>query len=152
MYIYRLVFLLVLAIYIFSPNILDWWTSPENAWYSPPFVIWGGGLIAIGFWLEWRRIPMSFSATGLLLASLFYLIVLFGIAWGGTERGGTLLRRWVRHPLIYTLSLGGVYAGIWAVYGAIGMAADSGYGFLAYYLASAAPSCWHRFCSTRFSA
>ena len=29
---------------------------------------------------------MSFSATGLLLASLFYLIVLFGIAWG-TERG-----------------------------------------------------------------
>ncbi len=54
MYIYRLVFLLVLAIYIFSPNILDWWTSPENAWYSP-FVIWGG-LIAIGFWLEWRRI------------------------------------------------------------------------------------------------
>ncbi|WP_379944943.1 ATP-binding protein [Marinobacter sp. LM1] len=74
---------------------------------------------------------MSFSATGLLLASLLYLIVLFGIAWG-TERG-TLLRRWVRHPLIYTLSLG-VYAGIWAVYGAIGMAADSGYGFLAYYL------------------
>ncbi|MBL3557891.1 MAG: hypothetical protein ABJM11_04770 [Marinobacter sp.] len=58
MYIYRLVFLLVLAIYIFSPNILDWWTSPENAWYSP-YVIWAG-LIAIGFWLEWRRDPNEF--------------------------------------------------------------------------------------------
>src|SRR5690606_2217033 len=74
---------------------------------------------------------MSFSATGLLLASLLYLVLLFGIAWT-TERG-TLLRRWVRHPLVYTLSLG-VYAGIWAVYGAVGMAAESGFGFLAYYL------------------
>ena len=74
---------------------------------------------------------MSFSATGLLLASLLYLVLLFGIAWG-TEQG-TMMRRWVRHPLVYTLSLG-VYAGIWAVYGAIGMAAESGYGFLAYYL------------------
>ncbi|MEC7815166.1 MAG: ATP-binding protein [Pseudomonadota bacterium] len=74
---------------------------------------------------------MSFNATGLLLASLLYLVVLFGIAWA-TDRGSSP-RRWVRHPLIYILSLG-VYAGIWAVYGAIGMAADTGYGFLAYYL------------------
>lgn len=58
MYIYRLVFLLVLAIYIFSPNILDWWTSPENVWYSP-YAIWAG-LIVIGFWLEWRRDPNEF--------------------------------------------------------------------------------------------
>ncbi|EMP54208.1 MULTISPECIES: hypothetical protein [Marinobacter] len=58
MYIYRLVFLLVLAIYIFSPNILDWWTAPGNVWYSP-YVIWAG-LIAIGFWLEWRRDPNEF--------------------------------------------------------------------------------------------
>ncbi|MDP4548242.1 ATP-binding protein [Marinobacter sp. MDS2] len=74
---------------------------------------------------------MSFSAPGLLLASLLYLSLLFGIAWA-TERG-TLLRRWVRHPLTYTLSLG-VYAGIWAVYGAIGFAAKSGFGYLAYYV------------------
>ncbi len=74
---------------------------------------------------------MSFSASGLLLASLLYLILLFGIAWF-TERG-MVPRRWVRHPLVYVLSLG-VYAGIWAVYGAVGMAAESGYGFLAYYL------------------
>jgi len=74
---------------------------------------------------------MNFSATSLLLASVAYLSLLFGIAWF-TEQG-SLLRRWVRHPLIYTLSLG-VYAGIWAVYGAVGMAAESGYGYLAYYL------------------
>ena len=58
MYIYRLVFLLVLAIYVFSPNILSWWTGPGNAWYSP-FIFWGG-LIVIGFWLEWRRDPNEF--------------------------------------------------------------------------------------------
>jgi len=74
---------------------------------------------------------MSFSPSGLLLASLLYLILLFGIAWF-TEKG-MVPRRWVRHPLVYVLSLG-VYAGIWAVYGAVGMAAESGYGFLAYYL------------------
>ncbi|KEF30320.1 MAG: PAS domain S-box protein [Gammaproteobacteria bacterium] len=74
---------------------------------------------------------MSFSATGLLFASLLYLMLLFGVAWI-TERG-SIPRHWVRHPLVYTLSLG-VYAGIWAVYAAVGVAAESGYGFLAYYL------------------
>ncbi|MCL1476491.1 hypothetical protein MIH18_09280 [Marinobacter sp. M3C] len=58
MYIYRLVFLLVLAIYVFSPNILDWWMSSGNAWYSP-YLIWAG-LIVIGIWLEWRRDPNEF--------------------------------------------------------------------------------------------
>jgi hypothetical protein len=58
MYIYRLVFLLVLAIYVFSPNILDWWMSSGSVWYSP-YLIWAG-LIAIGVWLEWRRDPNEF--------------------------------------------------------------------------------------------
>ncbi|WP_190294953.1 hypothetical protein [Marinobacter sp. R17] len=58
MYIYRLVFLLVLAVYIFSPNILDWWIEPGSAWYRP-FIAWAG-LIAVGFWLEWRRDPNEF--------------------------------------------------------------------------------------------
>jgi hypothetical protein len=58
MYIYRLVFLLVLAIYVFSPNILDWWISSGSSWYSP-YLIWAG-LIAIGVWLEWRRDPNEF--------------------------------------------------------------------------------------------
>ncbi|TGN38349.1 ATP-binding protein [Marinobacter confluentis] len=74
---------------------------------------------------------MSFSASGLLAASFLYLLLLFGIAWI-TERG-MLPRSWVRHPLVYTLSLG-VYAGIWAVYASVGAAAEYGYGFLAYYL------------------
>jgi PAS domain S-box-containing protein len=74
---------------------------------------------------------MSFSASGLLVASFLYLLLLFGIAWV-TDRG-LLPRSWVRHPLIYTLSLG-VYAGIWAVYASVGAAAEYGYGFLAYYL------------------
>ncbi|WP_166252732.1 ATP-binding protein [Marinobacter salicampi] len=74
---------------------------------------------------------MSFSLTTLLLVSLLYLSLLFALAHF-TERG-RIPRHWVRHPLVYVLSLG-VYAGIWAVYGAVGMAAESGFGFLAYYL------------------
>lgn len=74
---------------------------------------------------------MSFSLPVLLLISLGYLLTLFGVAHA-TERG-LLPGRWVRHPLVYTLSLG-VYAGTWAVYGAVGVAAEYGYGFLAYYL------------------
>ena len=74
---------------------------------------------------------MSFSAPGLLLASLLYLVLLFAIAHL-TERG-IVPRQIARHPLVYTLSLG-VYAGIWAVYAAVGMAAETGFGFLAYYL------------------
>jgi len=74
---------------------------------------------------------MSFSASSLLTASFFYLLLLFGIAWI-TERG-LLPRSWARHPLVYTLSLG-VFAGIWAVYAAVAAAAEYGYGFLAYYL------------------
>ncbi|MFW5824575.1 MAG: ATP-binding protein [Marinobacter sp.] len=74
---------------------------------------------------------MSFSLPVLLVISLGYLLTLFGIAHA-TERG-RLPRQWVRHPLVYTLSLG-VYAGTWAIYGAVGVAAEFGYGFLAYYL------------------
>lgn len=75
--------------------------------------------------------PTSFNLTHLLLISAAYLLVLFGIAWL-TERGG-VLRSLVRHPLIYTLSLG-VYASAWAFYGAVDLAYQYGYGFLAIYL------------------
>lgn len=53
MYIYRLVFLLVLAIYIFSPGIMDWWITPGSAWYQP-FGVWLA-LIGLAFWLDYRR-------------------------------------------------------------------------------------------------
>ena len=58
MYIYRLVFLLVLAIYIFSPAIMDWWIEPGSAWYSP-FLVWFA-LIGLAYWLESRRDPNEF--------------------------------------------------------------------------------------------
>lgn len=58
MYIYRLVFLLVLAIYIFSPVVIDWWAEPGGAWYRP-YVIWLA-LIGVAIWLESRRGPNEF--------------------------------------------------------------------------------------------
>ena len=51
---------------------------------------------------------MSFSLTTLILVSFGYLLLLFGIAHI-TERG-IIPKRWVRHPVVYVLSLG-VYAG-----------------------------------------
>lgn len=74
---------------------------------------------------------MNFSPAGLLLISVAYLGLLFAIAW--ISERGVLPRELVRHPLIYVLSLG-VYAGIWSMYASVGAAAESGYGFLAYYL------------------
>ena len=73
----------------------------------------------------------SFSLTQLILISVAYLSTLFGVAWI-TERG-YVPRRLVRHPLVYTLSLG-VYASAWAFYGTVGLAYQYGYGFLAIYL------------------
>ncbi len=58
MYIYRLVFLLVLGIYIFSPVIIDWWIAPGSAWYRP-YLIWAV-IIALSIWLESRRGPHEF--------------------------------------------------------------------------------------------
>ena len=75
--------------------------------------------------------PMSFELSQLLLISIVYLILLFGVAWI-TERGW-LPRAVLRHPAIYTLSLG-VYASAWAFYGTVGLAYQYGYGFLTYYL------------------
>lgn len=58
MYIYRLVFLLVLALYIFSPVVVDWWAEPGSAWYRP-YAIWLA-IIVLAFWLESRRGPNEF--------------------------------------------------------------------------------------------
>ncbi|HBN59009.1 MAG TPA: ATPase, partial [Halomonas sp.] len=41
-----------------------------------------------------------------------------------------------RHPMVYTLALG-VYASAWAIYGSIELAANAGFGYLAYYLGPA---------------
>ncbi|WP_305888514.1 sensor histidine kinase [Pseudomonas sp. MYb185] len=74
---------------------------------------------------------MSFELSLLILLSVTYLVILFSVAWA-TERG-LLPRSLVRHPAIYTLSIG-VYASAWAFYGTVGLAYQYGYGFLTYYL------------------
>ena len=53
MYLYRLVFLLILAIYVFSPVIMDWWIDPGSTWYRP-YLIWFV-IIVLAIWLEQRR-------------------------------------------------------------------------------------------------
>ena len=74
---------------------------------------------------------MSFELSLLILLSVAYLIILFSVAWA-TERG-LVPAALVRHPAIYTLSIG-VYASAWAFYGTVGLAYQYGYGFLTYYL------------------
>jgi PAS domain S-box-containing protein len=75
--------------------------------------------------------PTSFELSQLILISSAYLLLLFGVAW--VSEKGLIPRRVIRHPLIYTLSLG-VYASAWAFYGTVGLAYQYGFGFLASYL------------------
>lgn len=35
----RLVLILVVGIYLFSPAIMDWWIDPNGAWYRP-YMLW----------------------------------------------------------------------------------------------------------------
>lgn len=74
---------------------------------------------------------MSFSLSQLIFIVLGYLLFLFSTAYM-VERG-VVPRSWVRHPIVYILSLG-VYASAWAFYGSVGLANQYGYGFLAFYL------------------
>ncbi|WP_459206769.1 hypothetical protein ACSMEV_00125 [Pseudomonas sp. MLB6B] len=53
MYIYRLVLLLVVGIYLFSPAIMDWWIDPTGAWYRP-YLLWLI-LIVVTFILQSQR-------------------------------------------------------------------------------------------------
>jgi PAS domain S-box-containing protein len=74
---------------------------------------------------------MSFELPHLLFAGLGYLLLLFAIAH--LAERGIIPDRLLRHPLVYTLSIG-VFATAYAVYGVIGLAHDYGYGYLAYYV------------------
>lgn len=53
MYIYRLVLLLVVGIYLFSPAIMDWWIDATGAWYRP-YMLWLI-LIVVTFILQSQR-------------------------------------------------------------------------------------------------
>jgi len=68
----------------------------------------------------------------ILLASLTYLGILFGIAYYGDHRADTG-RSIIANPYIYALSMA-VYATSWTYYGSVGRAAVSGIGFLPIYL------------------
>ncbi|WP_257263516.1 hypothetical protein [Endozoicomonas sp. ONNA2] len=52
MYIYRLVLLLVIGIYLFSPAIMGWWITFGKQWYQP-WILWFI-LIVAGFTLQIR--------------------------------------------------------------------------------------------------
>ncbi len=69
----------------------------------------------------------------LIVASVAYVIVLFAVAFlaeRASDRGGA---KWMRSPIIYTLSLS-VYCTAWTFYGAVGFAARSGLEFVTIYL------------------
>ncbi|MGC3874798.1 ATP-binding protein [Halomonas sp. GXIMD04776] len=74
---------------------------------------------------------MSASLLGILVLGAGYLSLLF-LGALAVEKGW-VPQRLVRHPAVYSLSLG-VYASAWAIYGSVELASRVGYGYLAYYL------------------
>lgn len=68
----------------------------------------------------------------LLLVSLGYAALLFGVAWYGDRRPLSPDRPWLR-TLVYSLGLA-VYCSSWTFYGAVGTAARQGLGYLPIYL------------------
>jgi len=74
---------------------------------------------------------MQFELWQLFLVGVLYLGLLFLIATA-TDRGW-IPESVVRHPLVYSLSLG-VYATSWSFYGSVGFAQREGFNFLTIYL------------------
>ncbi|MGV8960179.1 MAG: NahK/ErcS family hybrid sensor histidine kinase/response regulator [Stenotrophomonas sp.] len=68
----------------------------------------------------------------LLLVSLGYAALLFGVAWWGDRRPLYPDRPWLR-PVVYSLALA-VYCSSWTFYGAVGTALRHGIGYLPIYL------------------
>ncbi|HVK52940.1 MAG TPA: PAS domain-containing hybrid sensor histidine kinase/response regulator [Pseudoxanthomonas sp.] len=68
----------------------------------------------------------------LLLVSVAYAALLFGVAWWGDRRPMYPDRPWLR-PVVYSLALA-VYCSSWTFYGAVGSAVRNGVGYLPIYL------------------
>ena len=68
----------------------------------------------------------------LLLVSVGYAALLFGVAWWGDRRPLYPDRPWLR-PVVYSLALA-VYCSSWTFYGAVGSAVRNGIGYLPIYL------------------
>ncbi|MCV2870190.1 sensor histidine kinase [Defluviimonas sp. WL0002] len=69
----------------------------------------------------------------LVAVCLFYVLVLFVVAWAAERRAERGRAHWLRSPTIYTLSLS-IYCTAWTFYGAVGYAARSGLEFVTIYL------------------
>ncbi len=74
---------------------------------------------------------MTYDLELLFGASICYLLLLFFIAY--ITDSGIVPERWIKHPLVYILSLG-VYATSWSFYGSVGFAEREGFQFLTIYL------------------
>ena len=74
---------------------------------------------------------LSFNA--LITICLGYVAFLFAVAFWADKRAEAGRVRWVRSPLVYTLSLS-IYCTAWTFYGAVGYAARSGLEFVTIYL------------------
>jgi hypothetical protein len=69
----------------------------------------------------------------LIVVSLAYVAFLFLVAFAAERRAKRDRGRWLRNPLVYTLSLS-IYCTAWTFYGAVGYAARSGFEYLTIYL------------------
>lgn len=69
----------------------------------------------------------------LVLVCLAYVAFLFAVAFAGERRASSGKRRFLRAPIVYTLSLS-IYCTAWTFYGAVGYAARSGLEFLTIYM------------------
>ena len=69
----------------------------------------------------------------LIAVSLFYVFILFVVAFGAEKLTNSGRARWLRSPLVYTLSLS-IYCTAWTFYGAVGYAARSGLEYLTIYI------------------
>ena len=69
----------------------------------------------------------------LVFVALAYVVFLFSVAFLAERSAAKGEGRWLRSPLIYTLSLS-IYCTAWTFYGAVGYAARSGLEYLTIYL------------------
>ncbi|MEM9139318.1 MAG: sodium:solute symporter, partial [Pseudomonadota bacterium] len=76
---------------------------------------------------------MTLSGDVLLAVCLAYVVALFAIAAVVDRAAGQGRFRWLRSPVVYTLSIS-VYCTSWTFYGAVGSAARNGLEFITIYL------------------
>lgn len=69
----------------------------------------------------------------LVAVCLIYVTFLFAIAFAAERAAGQGRARWLRSPVVYTLSLS-IYCTAWTFYGAVGYAARSGLEYLTIYI------------------